>query len=207
MDIGAEIFDSLRELEKLKGIPVDYMVERLKQALINAYRRDREDHRDLPADRGINLRQQRRRQLHKMHAAQVRRRRQPRQIANHPAAQRDDGILARQMMFAEEGIQRFQRFQALRLLAVRQDDAAHAQPDLFHRRHDFFHIQRRNMVIADNRDRNVAELLANHFARFRQQSAFDMNRIASFAQRYGNGLHENRLPYFKASIISSNMIP
>ena len=33
---------------------------------------------DLPADRGINLRQQRRRQLHKMHAAQVRRRRQPR---------------------------------------------------------------------------------------------------------------------------------
>ena len=50
MDIGAEIFDSLRELEKLKGIPVDYMVERLKQALINAYRRDREDRRDLPAD-------------------------------------------------------------------------------------------------------------------------------------------------------------
>ena len=50
VDIGAEIFDSLRELEKLKGIPVDYMVERPKQALINAYRRDREDHRDLPAD-------------------------------------------------------------------------------------------------------------------------------------------------------------
>ena len=32
VDIGAEIFASLRELEKLKGIPVDYMVERLKQA-------------------------------------------------------------------------------------------------------------------------------------------------------------------------------
>ena len=63
------------------------------------------------------------------------------------------------------------------------------------------------MVIADNRDRNVAELLANHFARFRQQTAFNMNRIASFAQRYGNGLHENRLPYFKASIMSPNMIP
>ncbi len=50
VDIGAEIFDSLRELEKLKGIPVDYMVERLKQALTNAYRKDREDHRDVPAD-------------------------------------------------------------------------------------------------------------------------------------------------------------
>ena len=50
VDIGAEIFASLEELEKIKGIPVEYMVERLKQALQNAYRKDREDHRDVPAD-------------------------------------------------------------------------------------------------------------------------------------------------------------
>lgn len=50
VDIGAEIFASLNELEKIKGIPVDYMVERLKQALQNAYRKDREDHRDIPAE-------------------------------------------------------------------------------------------------------------------------------------------------------------
>ncbi len=50
VDIGAEIFASLRDLEKLKGIPVTYMVERLKQALTNAYRRDREDNRDIPAE-------------------------------------------------------------------------------------------------------------------------------------------------------------
>ena len=50
VDIGAEIFASLRELEKIKGIPVEYMVERLKQALTSAYRKDREDHRDVPAD-------------------------------------------------------------------------------------------------------------------------------------------------------------
>ena len=50
VDIGAEIFASLRELEELKGIPVEYMVERLKQALTNAYRKDREDHRDVPAE-------------------------------------------------------------------------------------------------------------------------------------------------------------
>ena len=48
--IGAEIFDSLRELEKIKGIPVEYMTDRLKQALTNAYRKDREDNRDLPAE-------------------------------------------------------------------------------------------------------------------------------------------------------------
>ena len=50
VDIGAEIFASLRDLEKLKGIPVDYMVERLKQALTNAYKKDREDRRDVPAE-------------------------------------------------------------------------------------------------------------------------------------------------------------
>ena len=46
----AEIFASLRDLEALKGIPVEYMTERLKQALANAYRKDREDRRDVPAD-------------------------------------------------------------------------------------------------------------------------------------------------------------
>ena len=50
VNVGKEIFESLRELEKIKGIPVEYMVDRLKQALTNAYRKDREDHRDVPAE-------------------------------------------------------------------------------------------------------------------------------------------------------------
>ncbi len=50
VDIGAEIFASLRDLEKIKGIPVSYMVVRLRQARTNAYRKDREDHRDIPAE-------------------------------------------------------------------------------------------------------------------------------------------------------------
>ncbi len=49
-EIGAEIFASLRDLEKIKGIPVDYMVDRLKQALTNAYRKDSEDNRDIPTE-------------------------------------------------------------------------------------------------------------------------------------------------------------
>ena len=47
---GVEIFAALRELEKVQGIPMDYMLERLKQALANAYRKDREDRRDVPAE-------------------------------------------------------------------------------------------------------------------------------------------------------------
>ena len=31
VDIGAEVFAALRELEKTKGIPVDYMVEKMKR--------------------------------------------------------------------------------------------------------------------------------------------------------------------------------
>ena len=46
----AEVFASLRDLEKLKGIPMDYMIERMKQGMANAYRKDREDRRDVPAD-------------------------------------------------------------------------------------------------------------------------------------------------------------
>ncbi|MBE6925524.1 MAG: transcription termination/antitermination protein NusA [Ruminococcaceae bacterium] len=49
-EIGAEIFASLRDLEKLKGIPVEYMVDRLKQALTNAYRKDSEENRDIPTE-------------------------------------------------------------------------------------------------------------------------------------------------------------
>ena len=49
-EIGAEIFAALQDLEKIKGIPVAYMVERLKQALTNAYRKDSEDNRDIPTE-------------------------------------------------------------------------------------------------------------------------------------------------------------
>ena len=48
--IGTEIFESLRELEKLKGIPVEYMTDRLKQALTNAYRKDQGDNKEMPTD-------------------------------------------------------------------------------------------------------------------------------------------------------------
>ena len=48
IDIGMEVFAALRELEKTKGIPVEYMVERMKQGMANAYRKDREDRRDVP---------------------------------------------------------------------------------------------------------------------------------------------------------------
>ena len=40
--MNAEIFAALRQLEKERGIPVDYMVEKITQALIAAYKKDKE---------------------------------------------------------------------------------------------------------------------------------------------------------------------
>ena len=38
--VNAEFFAALEQLEKEKGIPVDYMLDRVGQALITAYKRD-----------------------------------------------------------------------------------------------------------------------------------------------------------------------
>ena len=38
--VNAEFFDALEQLEKEKGIPVDYMLDHVGQALITAYKRD-----------------------------------------------------------------------------------------------------------------------------------------------------------------------
>lgn len=40
--VNAEFFDALEQLEREKGIPVDYMLERVGQALITAYKRDKD---------------------------------------------------------------------------------------------------------------------------------------------------------------------
>ncbi len=44
--MNAEIFAALRQLEKERGIPVDYMVERITQALVAAYKKDMDGYTD-----------------------------------------------------------------------------------------------------------------------------------------------------------------
>ena len=45
-NMGAEIFAALKGLEKERGIPVSFMVERINQALLAAYKKDREGYTD-----------------------------------------------------------------------------------------------------------------------------------------------------------------
>lgn len=44
--MNAEIFAALKQLEKERGIPVDYMVERITQALVAAYKKDKDGYTD-----------------------------------------------------------------------------------------------------------------------------------------------------------------
>ena len=44
--MNAEIFAALRQLEKERGIPVDYMVDRITQALLAAYKKDKDGYKD-----------------------------------------------------------------------------------------------------------------------------------------------------------------
>ena len=44
--MNAEIFAALRHLEKERGIPVEYMVERITQALVAAYKKDKDGYTD-----------------------------------------------------------------------------------------------------------------------------------------------------------------
>ena len=44
--MNAEIFAALRQLEKERGIPVDYMVDRITQALVAAYKKDKDGYTD-----------------------------------------------------------------------------------------------------------------------------------------------------------------
>ncbi len=46
MNTSAEIFAALRQLEKERGIPVDYMTDRITQALIAAYKKDKDGYTD-----------------------------------------------------------------------------------------------------------------------------------------------------------------
>lgn len=44
--MNTEIFAALRQLEKERGIPTDYMVEKITQALVAAYKKDRDGYTD-----------------------------------------------------------------------------------------------------------------------------------------------------------------
>ena len=44
--MNSEIFAALKQLEKERGIPTEYMVDKITQALVAAYKKDRDGYTD-----------------------------------------------------------------------------------------------------------------------------------------------------------------
>ena len=44
--MNSEIFAALKQLEKERGIPTDYLIEKITQALVAAYKKDRDGYTD-----------------------------------------------------------------------------------------------------------------------------------------------------------------
>ena len=87
----------------------------------------------LAADRGVHLRKQRGRHLQQGHAALVDRGGKPGQIADHPAAERDDERIAAAARCQQRVEHALQARPALRLLAVVHNDLGHLRARCFKR--------------------------------------------------------------------------
>ena len=53
--MNAEIFAALAQLEKERGIPQQYMIDKITQALVAAYKKDKEGYTDCVRERMMVL--------------------------------------------------------------------------------------------------------------------------------------------------------
>ena len=148
--------------------------------------RDRVD-RGLAADRAVDLGEQRGRYLDEAAAALQDRGGEPDQVADHPAAQRDDMVAAFDAESEQEVAHRLQLRPALRGLARRKYQCLAGDPCRVERSLDGSKM-RRDVGIAHDRNAAALRQRRNQRARFAEQSGADMDRIAAGAQfdRYGN---------------------
>ena len=123
---------------------------------------------DLAADGRIDLREQRRRNLYEIHAAQDRRRGEAREVSDHAAAERDYGVAAREA----EGRHRLPHFdklfRRLRFLARRHDVQADLIARGFERRDRARAVNPADCLVGDGED---APRLRHKFAALRGKRA------------------------------------
>ncbi len=144
----------------------------------------------LAADRRVDLRQQRRRQLHEAHAALVGRGREAGDVADDAAAQRDDGHAAIEACLEHRIVDRFEHRGVLESLAVRHDDRHDAIAERRQGRNERVAVQRRDGLVRDERDVTTTGARIEEAgpersmgARLAKRSVDDADRIAAFAER------------------------
>ena len=138
----------------------------------------REVHSGLAADGGIHRREQRRRKLHEVNAAQIGRGGKAAHIAGHAAAERDQTVCARDAAFGEK-IQDFRVFQKVfGAFSVRENVGHDAHPRLLQRGADARAIKPEHAVVRDDGGAGAACARGDAFARLRKKPAADQHVIA-----------------------------
>ena len=155
------------------------LVERTDQVLATGVVNAR-----LAADRGIDLREQRRRHLDERDAAQVGRGGEPGDIANDAPAEGDDGRVAVGARFDQPVEDERYGVERLAALAVRQADGLDLLAVEAGRQR--VEVKRRNDVVADDQA-IVAGHVRGQVETTTEQPATDDDRITPFAELYGNG--------------------
>ena len=138
--------------------------------------------RGLAADRAVDLRQQRRRHLDEAASALDDRAGEPDQIADHPAAERDDMVAALDPMREQAVGQRFQLHPALGALAGRQHDRLAGDAGGGERGLQGREV-RRDVLVADDRHGSPARQRREMRGGPAEQPALDHHPIASIAER------------------------
>ena len=132
-------------------------------------------------DRTIDLREQRRRRLHKGNAAQVSRGDESRQVANNPAAQGDDKRRALQPMPGELAVTTLDRLQTLGSFARWNGEQNSIEPRALERSDCGLAITPRDMSVGNNGATPAQLQAAAMSAQLRKNSLPDKNGITPLA--------------------------
>ena len=139
--------------------------------------------RGLAADRGIDLRQQRRRHLHVVEPAPHDRCGKAREIADHAAAERNDEIVALDAVPDQLVAERRKMRERFRALARRQHDGGSLVGRLCHCGQSRIEMMLRYVLVADDGEPCTGPQLRDPLAERRELAAADHDVVAARAER------------------------
>ncbi len=138
--------------------------------------------RGLAAHRGVDLGQKGGGDLDEIDAALVDRRREAREVADHPAAEGHDQVAAVELEIQQAAGQLGEMGEALGLLAGRQHDQLHVDPRRLQAPQQRLAMCGRDGLIGDHRRAGAFQQWPHQLARLVQQSLADQHGIGPFAQ-------------------------
>lgn len=140
----------------------------------------------LAADGTVDLRQERRRDLHEAHAPPQDRRGEAREIADHAAAQRDDHVAALHLLLQKPVDRARELRPAFRRLAGRQRERHRLDPA--EPRSERLQMEPGHGRVCQDRDPAAAEKRPDLLARAREEARADAHVVAALSEIHADGV-------------------